>query len=159
MLEPILAFVALGSNLGDSRSLLFQAIERLQKLTDQPLVVSNIIETEPVDCPPGTPPFLNAVAALRPRVGETPETLLTHLQEIENELGRRRSGVRNEARTVDLDLIAFGSETRETPRLILPHPRAHLRRFVLEPMAQLAPGFILPGQQATILELLNSLSG
>src|SRR3954447_763740 len=126
MPEPILAFVALGSNLGDSRSLLFQAIERLQKLTEHPLVVSNIIETEPVDCPPGTPPFLNAVAALRPRVGETPETLLTHLQEIENELGRRRSGVRNEARTVDLDLIAFGSETRETPRLILPHPRAHL---------------------------------
>jgi 2-amino-4-hydroxy-6-hydroxymethyldihydropteridine diphosphokinase len=158
MPEPVLAFVALGSNLGDSRSLLLQAVARLQTLTDQPLLVSNFIETAPVDCPPGSPPFLNAVVALQPRANQTPERLLSELQAIENELGRCRGSVRNEARTLDLDLISFGAEIRQTPRLVLPHPRAHQRRFVLEPMAQIAPGYILPVQQRTVLELLQNLS-
>jgi 2-amino-4-hydroxy-6-hydroxymethyldihydropteridine diphosphokinase len=149
-----LAFVALGSNLGDSREILLEACKRLQTLSSEPLLLSDFIATEPVDCPPGSPPFLNAMAGLRVRAGETPETLLDKIQEIENVLGRRRSGVRNEARTLDLDLIAFGNERRASPRLILPHPRAHLRRFVLEPLAQIAPEFILPGQNETVSELL-----
>ncbi|MDB6034847.1 MAG: 7 8-dihydro-6-hydroxymethylpterin-pyrophosphokinae hppk [Verrucomicrobiales bacterium] len=157
MPSPLLAFVALGSNLGDSRNLLLRAVNRLQALTDHPVVVSDLMQTEPVDCPPGSPPFLNAVAAIQPRLSETPEHLLTSLQQIENELGRRRSGVQNEARTLDLDLIAFGTEVRQSPVLTLPHPRAHLRGFVLKPMAQIAPQFVLPGQSRTVQELLNDL--
>jgi 2-amino-4-hydroxy-6-hydroxymethyldihydropteridine diphosphokinase len=157
MPSPVLAFVALGSNLGDSRAQLLRAVDRLRALTDHPLLVSDIIQTEPVDCPPGSPPFLNAVAAMQPRVNETPESLLRALQEIENELGRRRSGVQNEARTLDLDLIAFGAEVRQSPQLILPHARAHQRRFVLEPMAQIAPRFVLPGQVRSVRELLDDL--
>jgi 2-amino-4-hydroxy-6-hydroxymethyldihydropteridine diphosphokinase len=149
-----LAFVALGSNLGNSREVLLQAMKRLEPLSESPVRLSRIIQTEPVDCPPGSPPFLNAVAGLRPHPGETPESLLEKLQQIETELGRRRSGVRNEARAIDLDLIAFGQQTRSTSHLILPHPRAHLRRFVLEPLAEIAPDFILPGQSETISELL-----
>jgi 2-amino-4-hydroxy-6-hydroxymethyldihydropteridine diphosphokinase len=157
MPSPVLAFVALGSNLGDSRNLLLRAVNRLQALTDHPVVVSDLMQTEPVDCPPGSPPFLNAVAAIQPRLRETPEHLLMSLQQIENELGRRRSGLQNEARTLDLDLIAFGTEVRQSPVLTLPHPRAHLRGFVLKPMAQIAPQFVLPGQSRTVQELLNDL--
>jgi 2-amino-4-hydroxy-6-hydroxymethyldihydropteridine diphosphokinase len=157
MPSPVLAFVALGSNLGDSRNLLLRALDRLRALTDHPLIVSDIIQTEPVDCLPGSPPFLNAVVALQPRVNETPESLLAALQQIENDLGRRRSGIQNEARTLDLDLIAFGAEVRQSPQLTLPHPRAHQRRFVLEPMAQIAPRFVLPGQSRTVHELWQDL--
>jgi 2-amino-4-hydroxy-6-hydroxymethyldihydropteridine diphosphokinase len=149
-----LAFVALGSNLGNSREVLLQAAKRLEPFSESPVRLSRIIQTEPVDCPPGSPPFLNAVAGLQPHPGETPESLLEKLQQIETELGRRRTGVRNEARAIDLDLIAFGQQSRSTSQLMLPHPRAHLRRFVLEPLAEIAPDFILPGQRETISELL-----
>jgi 2-amino-4-hydroxy-6-hydroxymethyldihydropteridine diphosphokinase len=63
----------------------------------------------------------------------------------------------NEARPLDLDLIAFGAEVRTRPDLVVPHPRAHLRRFVLAPLAEVAPDFVLPGQTATVAELLNAL--
>lgn len=152
-----LAFVALGSNLGDSRGVLQEAIQRLRALSDQPLLLSDIIQTEPVDCPPGSPPFLNAVVGLLPKAGETPESLLGKLRQIEDEMGRRRSGVRNEARTLDLDLICFGTETRNIPELVLPHPRAHMRRFVLEPLAQVAPELVLPGQRVSVSELLRHI--
>ena len=149
------AFIALGSNLGNSRELLLEAVKRLQTHSDEPILLSNIIQTEPVDCPAGSPPFLNAVAGFKTRAAETPETLLKKLQDIEKELGRRRSGLQNEPRSIDLDLIAFGDEKRSSPRLILPHPRAHLRRFVLEPLAQIAPHFIFPGQAQTVSQLIG----
>src|SRR3954464_6325671 len=149
-----LAFVALGSNLGNSRELLLEAAKRLEAFSAAPVRLSGIIQTEPVDCPPGSPPFLNAVAGLEPHAGETPESLLRKIQHIENDLGRRRTGLRNEARVIDLDLIAFGRQTRSSPELILPHPRAHLRRFVLQPLAEIAPDLILPGQRQTVSELL-----
>jgi 2-amino-4-hydroxy-6-hydroxymethyldihydropteridine diphosphokinase len=132
-------------------------MDRLQELSDQPLVRSSIYETDPVDCPPGSPHFSNAVVALRPRPGETPESLLIKLQALESEFGRGRKQVHNEPRPLDLDLIAFGSEIRNTPGLILPHPRAHLRRFVLEPLSEIAPDFVLPGQFSTAKELLRML--
>ena len=152
------AFVALGSNLGDSRATVLEALERLQALSDQPLLKSSLLQTLPVDCPPESPMFVNAVAGLLPRPDETAESLLGKLQAIEQEFGRSRSGVRNAARTLDLDLIAFGSETRAHEKLILPHPRAHLRRFVLEPLAEIAPDFVLPGQTKTARELLRQLA-
>lgn len=152
-----LAFVALGSNLGDSPAIIRRAFERLQELSDEPLLKSSLWETAPVDCPPGSPPFVNAMAGLVPRIGETPEILLDRLQALEKEFGRRPKKVLNEPRTVDLDLIAFGNTTRNTPRLVLPHPRARARRFVLEPLSEIAPDFVLPGETSTVRELLHLL--
>lgn len=150
-------FVALGSNLGESRRTLGQAIERLAQLSNGPLLRSAIRQTAPVDCPPGSPPFLNAVVGFLPRPGETPESLLARLQELEREFGRRPRQGLNEPRPLDLDLIAFGGEVRATPQLTLPHPRAHLRRFVLQPLSEIAPGLVLPGQEAAVARLLERL--
>src|SRR5262249_37677218 len=109
------------------------------------------------DCPPGSPKFLNAVVGFEPATGQTAESLLVKLQALEREFGRRSKLVLNEPRPLDLDLIAFGNERRSTPTLTLPHPRAHLRRFVLEPLSEIAPDFVLPGQTRTVVDLLASL--
>lgn len=151
---PRLAFVALGSNLGDSRCILRTAIERLQAFSVAPLRVSSLWHTEPVDCPPGSRPFLNAVAALTPAADETPERLLRSLQELESTFGRPPKQVRNEPRPLDLDLLAFGLEVRDTPALVLPHPRAPQRAFVLAPLHELAPDLVLPGQTRSVTHLL-----
>lgn len=152
-----LAFVALGANLGDPIRTVRAAIGRLGELSDAPLLVSSLWRTAPVDCPPGSPPFVNAVVGFVPRAGDTPETLLARLQALERAFGRRPAKVRNEPRPLDLDLIAFGSETRNTPELTLPHPRAHLRRFVLEPLCEIAADLVLPGQSRDVRELLAAL--
>ena len=151
--SEVLAFIALGSNLGDSRQNVLRAMERLQALSTLPLLKSSLIENAPVDCPPGSPNFVNAVVGLFPLAGETPESLLKKLQAIEIEFGRQPKTVFNEPRPLDLDLIAFGLETRNTPELVLPHPRAHLRSFVLQPLAEITPDFVLPGQMKTVAEL------
>jgi 2-amino-4-hydroxy-6-hydroxymethyldihydropteridine diphosphokinase len=83
--------------------------------------------------------------------------VLTSLQEIEKELGRKPKKVMNEPRPLDLDLIAFASETRAGKKLTLPHPRAHQRRFVLQPLSEIAPGLILPAQNKTVSQLLGEL--
>jgi 2-amino-4-hydroxy-6-hydroxymethyldihydropteridine diphosphokinase len=150
-----LAIVAIGSNLGDSREMVLRAMDTLQKLSDKPLLRSSLYETAPVDCPSGSPNFVNAVVAFEPRVDETPETLLSKLHALEKEFGRQPKKVLNESRPLDLDLIAFGARTVNTPELVLPHPRAHLRRFVLEPLAEIAPQVILPGQTKTVSALLQ----
>lgn len=155
--SPLIAYVALGSNLGDSRSILGEAFNRLQESSAAPIRQSSLWRSSPVDCPPGSPDFLNAVVALVPLAGETPESLLAKLQALEAEFGRRPKRVLNEPRPLDLDLIAFGSELRATPQLTLPHPRAVQRRFVLAPLNELAPELILPGQKKTVAELLSSL--
>ena len=102
--------------------------------------------------------FVNAVVGLAPRKGETPETLLKKLRELEKEFGRTAKKILNEPRPLDLDLIAFGSETRDTAELVLPHPRAHLRRFALQPLSEIAPALVLPGQSKTVIQLLAELS-
>jgi 2-amino-4-hydroxy-6-hydroxymethyldihydropteridine diphosphokinase len=133
-------------------------MERLRELSDQPLVKSSLLETSPVDCPPDSPNFVNAVVGFVPRRDETPESLLLKLQKLENEFGRVPKKVLNEARQLDLDLIAFGTEVRNTPALTLPHPRAHLRQFVLQPLAEIAPDLVLPGQDRAVSELLRQLT-
>ena len=155
-LQP-LVIIALGSNLGDARANVLCALERLQKLSDQPLVKSSLWRTSPVDCPAGSPTFVNAVIGLVPRGGETPESLFRQLQAVEREFGRQAKQVLNEPRRLDLDLIAFGLQTRNTPGLALPHPRAHLRRFVLQPLSEIEPELILPGQNKSVAELLAAL--
>jgi 2-amino-4-hydroxy-6-hydroxymethyldihydropteridine diphosphokinase len=149
--------VALGSNLGNSADILREAMQRLDRLAALPSRCSSLWQSSPVDCPPGSPPFVNAAVAFEPAAGETPESLLAKLQALEKEFGRRPKQVLNEPRPLDLDLIAFGSEIRSTPRLTLPHPRAHLRRFVLEPLNEIAPDLVLPGQTKPIRQLLAEL--
>ena len=151
------AIVALGSNLGDSRRIILEAMARLQKFSDEPILKSSLWQTLPVDCPPGSPKFVNAVVGLVPRTGETPESWLKKLRELEKEFGRPVKKVLNEPRPLDLDLIAFGNETRNSPELFLPHPCAHLRRFVLQPLSEIAPDLVLPGQTRPVLDLLCEL--
>ena len=154
---PTKAFIALGSNLGDSAAIVQLAMERLQEFSTRPLLESSLWQSTPVDCPPGSPFFVNAVVALAPLAGETPESLLERLHALERASGRRARQVLNEPRPLDLDLIAFGPEVRDTPGLILPHPRAHLRRFVLEPLHEIAPDLVLPRQTKSVRELLAIL--
>ena len=154
----MLAFIALGSNLGQPAESLRDAMARLQTLSDQPILKSSLWDTTPVDCPPGSPEFVNAAAAIAPRAGETPESFLAKLQALEKEFGRRQKKVLNEPRLLDLDLIAFGPETRSSADFVLPHPRAHQRKFVLQPLSEIAPDLVLPGQSKPVEKLLSGLS-
>ncbi len=151
------AFVALGSNLGNAPENILKALRQLQQFSEQPLLQSSMWRTAPVDCPPGSPTFVNAAAGLAPREGETPESLLAKLQVMEKKFGRQPKKVLNEPRILDLDLITFGNERRATQTLTLPHPRAHLRRFVLQPLSEIAPELVLLGQSETVSQLLQSL--
>src|SRR5947207_14581777 len=152
-----LAFIALGSNLGDPKQNVLRATDRLQDLSDSPLLRSSLWQSTPVDCPPGSPLFVNAVVGLLPRANETPDSLLAELQTLETEFGRQPKQALNEPRPLDLDLISFRHETRNSQRLTLPHPRAHLRRFVLQPLSEIAPDLVLPGQVLSIRQLLETL--
>ena len=124
------AVVALGSNLGDRAWHLRRAIHALPMRVVR---VSSFIETEPVDAPP--PMFLNAVAIGYTSLG--PHLLLAALLDLEKRLGRRRRGVKNEPRVIDLDLIAYNAMRMRTRQLTLPHPRAREREFVMKPLREL----------------------
>lgn len=151
--------IALGSNLGDSQAELAAGFAFLQSLAlDRQIRQSSTIETEPVDCPPGSPPFLNAVVEIKvdPQM-LPPAGLLQRLQRFEAERGRPHKRERNAPRPLDLDLIYYGDFVMRTPELILPHPRAVSRYFVLRPLAYIRPDWILPGQTRTVTELLQGL--
>ncbi len=152
-----LAYIALGSNMGDSELIMASVLPRLEALSTTPLITSRWIHTRPVDCPRGSPDFLNGVVALRPLPGESPETLLAKLQSLETEFGRTPKKELNEPRPLDLDIITFGSERRDSLKLTIPHPRAAEREFVLRPLAEIAPDLVLPGQSANVVELLEQL--
>jgi 2-amino-4-hydroxy-6-hydroxymethyldihydropteridine diphosphokinase len=156
--NPTTAIVALGSNVGDSPNILRRAMERLATLSSTPLTKSSLWQTTPVNCPPGSPPFVNAVVVLTPFPAETPESLLAKLLALETEFGRRPKLVLNEPRRLDLDLITFGNERRQSPALTLPHPRAHERRFVLQPLNEIAPQLTLPQQTRPVAQLLTALA-
>lgn len=151
------AYIALGSNVGDSPSILRRAMDQLEMLSRQPLRRSSLWQTTPVDCPPGSPTFVNAVIALYPLPDENSWSLLTKMLLLEKDFGRRPKQVLNEPRRLDLDLIAFGDEISSRPELVLPHPRAHERRFVLQPLNEIAPNLILPGHRRTVAQLLAAL--
>jgi 2-amino-4-hydroxy-6-hydroxymethyldihydropteridine diphosphokinase len=138
------AYVGLGANLGDPEQMLRLALERLAAEPSVELVAASTLrETEPEDCL-DQPRFLNGAAAIETDL--SPRQLLARLQLIECELGRRRAGPRFGPRVIDLDLLLYGSETMSEPELELPHPRLHLRRFALEPLAEIDPELEVPGK-------------
>ncbi len=152
------AILSLGSNLGNRLACLAQAREALASLPQTSLVASSrVYLAEPVDVPADSHAwaFLNAVVVLETAL--TPPVLLVAAHAIELQLGRARSAIRNAPRTIDIDLIACGDLRLDTPALQLPHPRAHLRRFVCEPLAELRPDLVLPGQRLPIRAILTAL--
>ncbi|MBG89394.1 MAG: 2-amino-4-hydroxy-6-hydroxymethyldihydropteridine diphosphokinase [Verrucomicrobiales bacterium] len=149
--------VALGSNLGDSRVIILDAMDRLESLGHDEFLRSSLWRTSPVDCPPESPDFVNAVVAFRPKGELSPPDLLAHLQSLEREFGRRPKEILNEPRPLDLDIIAFRNEVRSDAELTIPHPRSHLRRFVLAPLAELLPDYVAEGWTANVRSLLDRL--
>ena len=118
---------------------------------------SSLWRTSPVDCPPGSGDFINAAAAFTARVGLTPEDLLSALKAIEVEYGRGQATVRNAPRELDLDLLLFDEQTRNSETFMLPHPRAVDRLFVLAPAEEVLPEAVWPGTGRTIRELRAAL--
>lgn len=134
------AYIGLGANLGDPAQTLARAIDALKVLPQLTWVArSSLYRSAPVDA--AGPDFLNAVAAVDTRLGA--QALLQALLAIEARHGRARP-YRNAPRTLDLDLLLYGDHVLDTPALTVPHPRLHLRAFVLEPLAELAPGLEIP---------------
>jgi 2-amino-4-hydroxy-6-hydroxymethyldihydropteridine diphosphokinase len=145
------AFVSLGSNLGDRQVHLQRGLDALRATPGIARVESSrVYETDPVG-PPPQGPYLNAVAKIETEL--PPRTLLERLLEIEAAEGRLRRGVRNEARTLDLDLLLFGDCCIDEEGLTVPHPRMQERVFVLEPLCELASHRVHPRSGATIAEL------
>jgi 2-amino-4-hydroxy-6-hydroxymethyldihydropteridine diphosphokinase len=151
------AGVALGSNLGDRLFQLRKSRQAILHLAGviPPVLSSPIYETEPVDCESGAKPFLNAV--LEFSYNGVVLDLFENLKQLEIGLGRPKKHLRNVSRPIDLDLLYFGDVRMKTKTLILPHPRMHGRRFVLEPLTEIRPGLVLPGQTKTVSELLASI--
>ncbi|MEM1059788.1 MAG: 2-amino-4-hydroxy-6-hydroxymethyldihydropteridine diphosphokinase [Verrucomicrobiota bacterium] len=147
--------IALGSNLGDRHAEIRAGFAFLDSLDiNAHARRSGVIETLPVDCQPGDPVFLNAVAEIH--FSGEPRELLRRLQAFERERGRLPSGERpvNAPRSLDLDILYFGQRRIDETDLTVPHPRTTQRRFVLEPLAQIRPDLILPGQNKSVAELL-----
>ena len=154
---PSLAYIALGSNMGDRRGTLEGAIAALVATPGVAVKkVSSFHETEPVGGPPGQGLFLNAAAVLETTLD--PLGLLNVLHEIEERFGRTRT-VHWGERTLDLDLLLFDDKIIDTPELTIPHPRMAARRFVLEPLAEIAPGAVDPVTSRTVAGLLAGLEG
>lgn len=157
----ISAIIGIGGNLpgADGASALVTCNRALAMLNLLPGLrvagVSHWYETDPMP-PSGQPPYINAVAELLVDPGIGPEDLLARLHEIEAGYGRER-GIVNAARTLDLDIIAMGDLVRDSPDPILPHPRAHLRAFVLTPLADLLPDWVHPVLGRTAASLLADL--
>lgn len=145
-------YLSLGSNLGDRAANLEAAISQLAELGDV-VARSSFYETEPIGFV-HQPSFLNCVVALETEL--MPKQFLSRALAIEQKLGRRRTQAKG-PRTVDIDLLLFGGSIVDTPALIIPHPAMHERRFVLEPLAEIAPEVRHPVFKKTVRELLNSI--
>lgn len=146
------AFVGLGANLGDAAGMLRDTLVQLARLPDTRLrAASSLYRTAPIDAT--GPDYVNAVAWLE--TGLAPGRLLDQLQLLERGAGRERP-YRNAPRTLDLDLLLYGDQVQDDPALTLPHPRMHLRAFVLVPLAELRPELTVPGRGA-LSELLRAL--
>jgi 2-amino-4-hydroxy-6-hydroxymethyldihydropteridine diphosphokinase len=145
-------YLSLGSNLGDREANLRLAIEKLKTIGD-PTLVSSFYETEPVELAL-QPWFLNCAVKLDTE--KMPRQLMAATLALEQELGRQRKQQKG-PRTIDIDILLFGSSVVKLPSLTIPHPKMHQRRFVLEPLAEIAPEVRHPVFKRTIRELRDAL--
>jgi 2-amino-4-hydroxy-6-hydroxymethyldihydropteridine diphosphokinase len=148
-----LAYLSLGSNLGDRAANLAQAIDLLGGIGEV-VAVSDLYETEPFGVS-GQPWFLNCAVALRTE--KMPRQLMRALLKLERSMGRRRTNGKKEPRIIDMDLLLMGDAILSTPDLILPHPGMAQRRFVLLPLAQIAPEAVHPVLKRSVRELADRL--
>lgn len=146
--------IALGSNLGDRNANLQAARACLREIATpgEPFLEAAVYQTEPLHCPPDSPFFHNSVVEIGWE-GD-PFDLLEITQAIEKQLGRTTKPERNAPRVIDVDLLYFGGEIIDTEVFVLPHPRINERLFVLQPLAEIRPELVLPGQAHSIAELL-----
>jgi 2-amino-4-hydroxy-6-hydroxymethyldihydropteridine diphosphokinase len=138
----MIAYVGLGSNLGDRLQNIHRAIQNLKEISGTIVLrVSSLYETEPVNCEGGL--FMNAVAEIDTIL--EPDDFLNELLKIEDSMGRTRTSGKTEARKIDLDFLLYGSLQLNLPQLKIPHPRMHERIFVLEPLCELNKDLVIPG--------------
>jgi len=149
------AYLALGSNLGDRAGRIARALDELEAAGARVARRSALYETEPV-CGAGQRWFINCVVEVETEL--MPLALLRMLKRIERELGRRRAtGLQPEARSIDIDILVYGNHTVSMPELTIPHPGLPERRFVLEPLRELAPDWRHPATRQTVEEMLSGL--
>ena len=151
-----IVYLGIGSNIGDREQMLQSALERLQSPDLSIKRVSSVYETEPMYVKEQRQ-FLNLVVEAETEL--FPMMLLSRVQKVEQSLARKRSGPPNGPRTIDIDILFYGGFTVHSAKLEIPHPRLHERRFVLAPMAELAPDFRHPRLRKTIRELLAAVEG
>lgn len=147
-----IVYVALGSNLGDREEQVLHAVHEMRAFS-RVKKISMLRETKPVGIL-DQPLFLNAVVELESEY--SPRELMDELLRIETEFGRVR-GPKGGPREIDLDIVAYGNEAREDEGVIVPHPEMHKRRFVMEPLAELAPNWVHPILNLSAAEILKSL--
>jgi 2-amino-4-hydroxy-6-hydroxymethyldihydropteridine diphosphokinase len=148
-----IAYLSVGSNLGNREQNLKEAVRRASTL-GRVVAVSSFYETEPVEVT-DQPWFLNCVLALETTA--EPAQLMRELLRIEHEMGRQRL-VKKGPRSIDIDILLFGNAVVNTPDLTIPHPEMTRRRFVLEPLAEIAPELLHPVSQKTVTRLLAELA-
>ena len=152
----VVAYIAMGANLGDRRGNIETAVEKLRHTVGIDVrTVSSLIENSAIGGPVDSPLFLNGTAEIETTLG--PRELLVHLLTIENQIGRVRRE-KWEPRLIDLDLLLYGDQVINSRVLTVPHPLMHQRRFVLEPLVQIAPNAIHPVLHKTIGQLLDELN-
>jgi 2-amino-4-hydroxy-6-hydroxymethyldihydropteridine diphosphokinase len=148
-----MVYLSLGSNLGDRENHLREAISRLQ---DMGVIrrISAFYETQPVEVQTEQPWFLNCALAMETELA--PLAFLGRMLAVEQSMGRIRTEPKG-PRTIDIDILFFGNDVLDTPELTVPHPAMHQRRFVLEPLGEIAPAVVHPVLKRTVRELLDSL--